>query len=169
MNTSLPAHKLPLNEQPLSSFKPLFASLPPPDPHALHGIYRAEFTGPAWLRKTAPIAIALGGLRGWWGKRFDGDRGSHNLVRRGGRLKLSLPITLAAIPSLVDGRTGVTVQYPRACPFPWPWVVDELRQIGEDCLLGMTIVNVAGLRRMAFPFLLHRQANISTQELIDEP
>ena len=144
----------PLTRKPLSYFKPLFATLSPPAVPSLKGVYRGRFTGPAWLRASAPSSLALAGLSGWWGKIFPGDGTGHNLVLRQGKLQLRFPIRLAALPSLVDSQPGLTVQYTAECPFPWPHVIDELRCLDETCLLGLTIINLGFLRRLAFPFLL---------------
>jgi hypothetical protein len=155
-----------LNQRSLASFKPLFASLVPPELASLRGIFQAELVGPAWLRRISPIAIALGGMRGWWGKVFDGTPSANNLVCRDGRVQRSLPLTLTEAPSLVDGRPGITTRY-IGCPFPWPFVVDELRWLDETILLGMMIVNVALLRALAFPFLLRRQDSSLALEIGD--
>ncbi|MCJ7529619.1 MAG: hypothetical protein MUO64_01145 [Anaerolineales bacterium] len=146
-----------LNQQPLRAFKSIFASLSPPEIHSLKGLYQAEFTGPLWLRKAAGPCLVLAGMGGWWGKEFHQDGTSVNLVYRGGRLRPHFPIRLAAMPSLVDGKPGVTVQYPKDSPFPWPLVVDELRRLDDTTLLGLTIVNAGFLRKLAFPFLLYYQ------------
>ena len=57
-----------LNQLPLSAFKPLFGSLPPPELALTTGAFQAEFTGPGWLRKIAGPGLTLVGLGGWWGK-----------------------------------------------------------------------------------------------------
>ena len=101
----------PLTGKPLSYFKPFFTTLPPPAIPSLKGVYRGRFTGPAWLRTSAPSSLALAGLSGWWGKIFPGDGTGHNLVLRQGKLQLRFPIRLAALPSLVDSQPGLTVQY----------------------------------------------------------
>jgi hypothetical protein len=150
-------HAQSLNRQPLGAFKSIFASLSPPEMHSLQGVYQAEFTGPLWLRKTAGPCLVLAGMGGWWGKEFLQDGTGVNLVYQGGRLRPHFPIRLAAMPSLVDGKPGVTVQYAKDSPFPWPMVVDELRSLDETNLLGLTIVNAGFLRKLAFPFLLHHQ------------
>lgn len=150
-------HAQSLNQQPLGAFKSIFASLSPPEMHSLQGVYQGEFTGPLWLRKTAGPSLLLAGMGGWWGKEFQPDGTGVNLVYRGGQLRPHFAIHLAAMPSLVDGKLGVTVQYPKDNPFPWPLVVDELRSLDETNLLGLTIVNVGLLRKLAFPFLLHHQ------------
>ena len=98
--------------------------------------------------------MTLAGLGGWWGKIFAGDGTAHNLVLRQGKLYRRFPIRMLTIPSLVDGKPGLTVQYTTECPFPWPHVIDELRCLDETCLLGLTIINLGFLRRLAFPFLL---------------
>jgi hypothetical protein len=144
----------PLTGKPFSSFKPFFTTLTPPTVSSLKGVYRGQFTGPAWLCFSAAPSLALAGLGGWWGKIFAGDGTGHNLVLRQGKLQPRFPIQLATIPSLVDGKPGLTVQYTPECPFPWPHVVDELRCLDETYLLGLTIINLGLLRRLAFPFLL---------------
>jgi hypothetical protein len=144
----------PLTGKPIAYFKPLFSSLPPPTIQSIHGVYRGQFTGPAWLCLSATPSLALAGLGGWWGKILPGDGTGQNLVLRQGKLYRRLPIRLVTIPSLVDGKLGLTVQYTSECPFPWPHVIDELRRLDEKTLLGLTIVNLGLLRRLAFPFLL---------------
>ncbi|MBL8365167.1 MAG: hypothetical protein JNN14_07800 [Comamonas sp.] len=46
----------------------------------------------------------------------------------------------------------------RQAPRPWRWVRDELRTLDASHLLGMTLIDLPGLRGQAFPFLLERQA-----------
>jgi hypothetical protein len=144
----------PLTGKPFPYFKPLFCSLPPPAIQSVQGVYSGQFTGPAWLRFSAAPSLALAGLGGWWGKVLAGDGTGHNLVLHQGKLYRRFPIRLVSIPSQVDGRPGLTVQYTPECPFPWPHVIDELRRLDEKTLLGLTIINLGFLRRLAFPFLL---------------
>ena len=80
-----------LNRFPLRLFKPLFATLAPPEPAGLAGKYEAAFTGPGWLRRSAAPALALGGLRGWWGKDFTPGGGT-NLVLREDTFAARLPL-----------------------------------------------------------------------------
>lgn len=72
----------PLSGKPVSYFKPLFTSLPPPTIQSLASVYRGRFTGPAWLRFSVAPSLVLAGLGGWWGKTFPGDGTGHNLVLR---------------------------------------------------------------------------------------
>jgi hypothetical protein len=153
-----------LHHQPLSAFRPLFASLIPPEISALNGTYRAEFTGPWWLRKTAGPSLALAHFRGWWGKQFTGGEDGSNLFLRDGQIKPLFSFKLALLPSLVDGKPSAVVQYLQTAPFPWYFVRDELRWLdqskggsAEGCLLGLTIINKGFLSRLAFPFILMRQ------------
>ena len=146
-----------LNRKPLSAFKPIFASLQSPLVGQVKGIYQAEFTGPGWLRAVAPPGLALLGLGGWQGKEFAGDGGGLNLVRRGGQVQRIFPVRITEAASLVDGKPCLAIHYTHKCPFPWPYVVDELRELDSSCLLGLTMVDVRGLRGLALPFLLHVQ------------
>ena len=140
--------------KPYPYFRGLFSGLQPPSAGELKGTYRASFTGPLLLRKTAGPAIALGGMPGWWGKDFTGDgRGVNLLKRREGLLRV-FPFTLEQAVSLVDSKPGLAVRYNSSCPFPWNHVLDELRWLGESYLLGMTVIDAGPLRKLAFPFIL---------------
>jgi hypothetical protein len=66
-----------------------------------------------------------------------------------------MPIELVEMTSLIDGQMGLVVTYPPGSRFPWPWVVDELRRIDDNCLFGMTLVIKRPLNMIALPFLLH--------------
>jgi hypothetical protein len=145
-----------LTHESLGGLRRLFTSLSAPD--SLTGVYRAEFVGPAWLRVLAPPSLALGGLAGWWGKAFDGRGGAVNIVVRGGTQHRVLPMTITRVPSLIDGGPGFTLSYPQGSPFPWPLIVDEVRRLDEQTLLCMTVIKPKGLRKLAFPFVLHLAA-----------
>jgi hypothetical protein len=98
--------------------------------------------------------LRLLGMPGWWGKRFDGVGGGVNLVMRDGRLQPIIPIRAEARASVIDGLPAIAVVYPPTTRFPWPYVVDELRQLDAKRLLGLTYVNRLALRRVLLPFLL---------------
>lgn len=148
------------HRQTLGSFQSLFKTLTPPEPAALAGIYQAEFVGPAWLRKTAPLSLALGGLSGWWGKAFNGQGHGDNILRRRGSFMRVLPMVVRSAPSRLDGKEGITISYPAGSPFPWPWIVDEVRRFDPTTLLGMTLVTLDWAPKVALPFLLHYRENI---------
>ena len=151
------------NAHSLRGFRKLFITLPQPTNAGLDGIFRAEFVGPGWLRATAPTALVLGGLGGWWGKQFDGAGRGMNIVHRGSTLAHTMPVALAVSHSLVDRRPCLKVTYPPSSPFPWPLAMDELRFLDDNTLLGLTIINAGPLRRVAFPFLLHKTTTDRTQ------
>jgi hypothetical protein len=146
-----------LNNKPLSAFKSIFASLQAPLLESMKGVYRAEFTGPGWLRAVAPPGLAILGLGGWQGKEFAGDGTGLNLVRRGGEVQRRFPVRITEAISLLDDKPCLAIHYTAECPFPWPHVVDELRGLDSSCLLGLTMVDVRSLRGLALPFLLHLQ------------
>ena len=146
-----------LNSLSLKQFRNLFVSLPVPDMTSIRGVYRATFVGPSWLRTSAGPALALSGLGGWWGKEFSTDGTAINIVLRTGKFFTRFPMKLVTVQSFIDGKDGLALHYQPGNPFPWMYVVDELRQINDDTLLGMTLANVSGLRNMAFPFTLQFQ------------
>ena len=124
----------------------------------LIGRWRAEFIGPWWLRASAGPSIALSGMPGWYGKRFVDAQAAVNLRRRGGQLLELLPMRYSAQPSWLDGQPCVALDYGQATRRPWRWVRDELRQLDPQHCLCLTFVDLPGLRRLGFPFLLVREA-----------
>lgn len=148
--------QLPINDLSLTDFRRAFALLTAPSVASLTGDYRAEFVGPAWLRRWAPPGLAVTPLAGWLGKAFDDQGNGINLVRRRGVVQRVLPMRAAARPSRVDGRPGVILTYAPGSAFPFPYVMDELRCIDADTLLGLSFVTQPRLGGLALPFLLRR-------------
>lgn len=124
----------------------------------LLGSWRAEFVGPWWLRRSAAPSIALSGMPGWYGKRFVDAQAAVNLQRRGEQLQELLPMRHSAQASWLDGQPCVALSYGKDARLPWRWVRDELRQLDEQHCLCLTFVDLPGLRRLGFPFLLVRAA-----------
>lgn len=145
------------NSLSLKQFKNLFTSLPVPEAASIRGVYRAFFVGPNWLRGAAGPTLVLSGLGGWWGKEFHPDGTAVNIVFRAGNFSTRFPMNLVSSKSFIDGKEGLALHYEAGNPFPWMYIVDELRRIDEATLLGMTLANLNGLRRLAFPFILQFQ------------
>jgi hypothetical protein len=144
-----------LNAWPLKAFPGLFATLAPPP--RLARLYQAEFVGPRWLRVIAPPSLGLVGLGGWWGKRFFDETTGINIVQHGERYEPRFPIHLSREASSIDRQPSLVVRYAPECPPPWPWVVDELRQIRSTLLLGLTYLQQ--FPAFPLPFLLHARDN----------
>lgn len=144
------------NHMSLKKFREYFASLVVPDPTSLHGTYSAEFVGPSWLRTFAAPALVVTGLGGWWGKEFHDNGTAINIVLRAGKFSTCFPMKFVKAQSFIDHNDGLALHYQPSNPFPWMYVVDELRRIDETTILGMTIPNVGGLRGLAFPFILQK-------------
>ena len=144
-----------LNCLGLFDFRGLFAALEPPGAEDFHGCYRGEFVGPGWLRRLAGPLLVVTGLGGWWGKDFDGQGKAVNLALREGSLKRVFPMFLVEEESLIDGKRGLALHYEADNPFPWPLIVDELRIVAPQLILGMTMVRLGPLHRLALPFVLH--------------
>jgi hypothetical protein len=149
-----------LNKLSLKDFSALFTSAAVPDIANTAGYYRATFVGPAWLRAAAGPAVAIGGLGGWWGKHLKADGTATNLVKKGENLEPRLSMRLINTTSVIDGNPALALIYDAENPFPWPHVVDELRALDPVTFLGMTYINAAPLRKMAFPFLLEHQEQV---------
>jgi len=159
---NLPTPSEQLNQLTLTGFVALFQPLTLVTVEEMNGRFSSEFIGPAWLRRSAPHLLKLGGLGNWWGKTFDGHGQGLNLVQRGDTIRAIIPVVLEERPSLLDTKPTLTIVYPTGSRFPWPWIVDELRRLDANTLLGLTMVTRFGLQRFAFPFLLH-QVNSKTQ------
>ena len=143
----------------VTEWRRTFATLPAPAVSELPGHHRGEFVGPAWLRRSAPIALALGGLGGWWGKCIDAHGGAINLVQRGGALQPTLAMTIQEGRSRLDDKPCVVLGYPKNARWPWPWIVDEARRLDAQTLLCMTGVRLRPFPTLALPFLLHHTLN----------
>ncbi|WP_199906895.1 hypothetical protein [Aeromicrobium chenweiae] len=151
-----------IHDESLRDLRRGWGSLADPRLTDLTGTFEASYVG-APLRTIAPRGLAIVGLPRWFGKRFiasgiDPARlDGVNLLRSGGGLTETLPMTAALGPSLADGRPALLVTYPRDAPRPWRWVRDEFRPWDDHTLLGMTFVDLAGLRRApGTPFVLSR-------------
>ena len=139
------------NTTSLSAWRARFLTLPAPQPAAIPGFRRVAFVGPFWLRQSAPSAIGLGGLPGWLGKRFISADQAINVLA-GGEERLPMRVEFGA--SWLDGKPVLVCGYGRDAPFPWRRVRDEFRVLSETAWLGMTLVDLPGLRRTGWPFLL---------------
>lgn len=132
-------------------------TLEPVSPEELVGDWEAEFVRP--LRTLAPRGLGLVGLPDWYGKRFTGSPVSGvNLLRTPGTTPLAevLPLQVGTGPGPADSRPTLRLTYPANARRPWRWVRDELRRLDADTLVGMTYLEVPGLRRAGTPFLLRR-------------
>ena len=67
-------------------------------------------------------------------------------------------MTCSEQPSWLNGQPCAALGYGAATRLPWRWVRDELRQLDEQHCLCLTFVDLPGLRRLGFPFLLVREA-----------
>lgn len=140
----------------IGAFPALFRSLPVVPVESLQGLYSGQLTGPLWLRLFSGPLLGLLGLPRWWGKLVAGPGVGFNLARHGQAIASTVPFTLERRPSLIDGQLGVTLVYAEAARLPLPWLVDELRPLDENTLLGMSMFARLGLHRLPVPFLLHR-------------
>ena len=142
------------------AIKRLWKSLPAPSEEALEGTHRAIFVGPAPMRALAPRGLAVLGLPGWYGKRFqmsDGGLIAVNLLCQNDALREYLEMQVRVEPSCQDGAPALVLTYSSGAPFPWREVRDEFRLLGPGELLGMTVLNRPGARAFGAPFLLRRE------------
>ncbi len=146
-----------LNQYSLRKFRQLFASLVVPETNHLSGRYRGVFVGPRWVRALAAPALKISGLGGWWGKDMYEDGKAINIVLRQEKFSTCFPMEFVRERSHIDVRDGSTLHYQKGNPFPWMFIVDEIRQIDGITLLGMTRPSFPGLRWFAFPFILQKQ------------
>lgn len=143
-----------LNRLSLFEFPEYFSSLAAPRAESLQGLYSGSFVGPAWLRRLAGPLLAITRMGNWLGKDFDAEGRAINLVRTKEGIVQKFPMQLVEQESLIDGKPGLALRYESNNPFPWPWIIDELRSIQHDLVLGMTITQIGPLARLPLPFVL---------------
>lgn len=146
-----------LNQMSLTAIRQLFARLEPPEAGSLTGIFRGFFIGPAWLQRLWPPLLAVTGLGGWCGKEIDPSGNAINLTFRQGRYERRFPMYFVHQASYLDRKPGLALRYQKDSPFPWPFILDELRRIDSETVLGMTLADIRPFRRMAFPFILQKR------------
>ena len=130
----------------------LFRTLDPPDASQVEGLHVGQLVGPLWMRVSAPIGLAIGGLPGWYGKEFFGERHGINVCKILGFEFKKLPLTSRFGTSMYDGRASLIVRYQGPKAGHWADVQDEFRRVDEHKWLGITIIDRPLVRKMAFPF-----------------
>ena len=149
-----------LNQLSLSEFSEYFSSLAAPRIDSLQGLYRGSFVGPAWLRRMAGPLLVITRMGNWLGKDIDAGGMAINLVRTDEGIVQKFPMRLVEQDSLIDGKPGLALSYEASNPYPWPWIIDELRTIQHDLVLGMTITQIGPLVRLPLPFVLQSRESM---------
>ena len=126
--------------------------LPEPELDAMTGTFDGEFAGPRPLRAAFGAGLALFGMRGWHGKRFDSPTHGINRLKDGS----GFPMYARLAPSYADGRRAIVAVYGDRERPPFRWIRDEFREYDDETLLGLSFVDAPGLRRLGAPFFLHR-------------
>ena len=151
----------PLHGLGLRQLYTCYGGLPAVPSSSRQGAWRAVFIGPWWLRLSAAPAIALSGMPGWFGKRFETPESAVNLLRSDQGLREVLSMRCEEQPSWYDARPCVALIYASNARLPWRWVRDELRQLDDDHWLCMTYVDLPLLRRLGSPFMLERAPDMT--------
>jgi len=149
-----------LNQLSLFDFPEYFSSLAAPRADALQGLYQGTFVGPAWLRRMAEPLLVITRMGKWLGKDIDAGGRAINLVRTNEGIVQKFPMQLVEQVSLIDGNLGLALSYEASNPYPWPWIVDELRSIQPELVLGMTITQIGPLARLPLPFVLQSRESM---------
>lgn len=149
-----------LNHLSLPALYRLFSSLQPPNQLTLKGLFKGSFVGPGWLRRLDTMLLGMSGLRGWWGKDFYGDGYAVNVKLHKGQVFRLFPMTFVEQTSYLNAQHGLALRYNPDNPFPWPLILDELRQIHPELILGMTLAPLGPLRYLALPFVLQHRESI---------
>lgn len=136
----------------LSDLRRRWRELPEPRLDAMAGTFDGEFAGPPPVRAAFANGLALFGMRGWHGKRFDTPASGVNRLAHG----TGFPMYAHIEPSFADGRDAIVAVYGDRERMPFRWLRDEFRELDDDTLLGLSFVDAPGLRRVGTPFLLHR-------------
>jgi hypothetical protein len=73
-----------------------------------------------------------------------------------------LPMVKVLRRSPLDGKTGYCLTYLEHSGLPWRYIVDDVRRVDDETLLGFTVLDLPILRRFSFPFLLKR-SHVATE------
>lgn len=149
-----------LDKYSLSELRRYFFSLKPPEPGSMQGLMRGYFVGPGWLKKLWGPTLFLFGFSGWCGKEINPQGEAFNILLRKGKFEKRFPMYFVQEPSHLDGQPGLAFRYHSGNPFPWNLIVDELRRIDEQHVMGMTLAELGPLKRMAFPFVLEQKGSL---------
>ena len=136
----------------LTALRRKWRELPEPPIDAMQGLFDGEFVGPRPVRSAFANGLALFGMRGWHGKRFDSPANGINRLRDG----TGFPMYARIDASYADGRKAIVATYGDSERPPFRWIRDEFRELDDDTLLGLSFVDAPGLRRVGTPFLLRR-------------
>ena len=142
----------------LKSISSYFSALPEYDGVDSTGLYKAEILGPVWLKTIAKLSLPFAGLPGWCGKRIEED-GAINLCKVRDGIQERVHMQKAIENSWLDGRSCMVLSYDSSAPVLLRPMRDEFRRIDEATLLGLSIYNLPGLRRISLPFLLKIMAD----------
>lgn len=149
-------HHNNLTKSSIRQIRSVYSQLPSANQKERIGDYRAQFIGPWWLRKSAAPSLVLSGLPGWVGKRFIDNNNATNILLLDGERIEKFEMRCIEQFSFVDHKPTIALNYGNTAPIPWRWIVDELRQLDENTMLCMTIINLPFLKNFSFPFLLSR-------------
>ena len=136
----------------LRALRTAWSSLPEPELDARAGVFDGELVGPPPVPLVLSAGLALCGMPGWHGKRFETPSRGVNRLLGGSGFEMHAAIG----PSYADGRAAIVATYGAGERVPFRWVRDEFRAWDEGTLLGLSFLDVPGLRRLGTPFLLHR-------------
>ncbi len=144
-------------EMSLKKVSRLFSQLPAVEGSMPTGDYRAEMTGPLWLRKSSGALLSGIGFSNWYGKRIFDNEQAINLRDGGAQLLEFLPMMLTTEVSRLDNKAAWLLRYPQSTHFPVRHMADELRPLNSHTLLGISYTELPGLKKLGLPFLLHKQ------------
>jgi hypothetical protein len=141
-----------MDSRSLLALRRAWPTLAEPELDAMAGTFDGEFVGPGPTPLLLSAALALCGMPGWHGKRFDTPARGINRIAPG----TGFPMEATIAPSYADGRAAIVATYGRRERAPFRWLRDEFRPLDDRTLLGLSFVDAPGLRRAGMPFLLHR-------------
>lgn len=151
MLKSIPGLKIPNTLRGLMRlFESLAEPVELPDGQAFDGC----LVGPWWLRMLGLPLLKIGALARWQGKQFGDNKHAYNRVERRGLTELVVPMAVSISPYTRGGGKAIALKYPKKSPFPWNFVLDELRPLGDGNYLGITTMDWPLIRRIPIPFVL---------------
>lgn len=139
-------------DAPMKEYREVFRQLSPLPAEQLKGSYNQIPLGSVSGTKFWMLSIIIAGLPGIQGKEFDQNGEGFNLCYLVDGIKKIGPIYIAGVgPSIIDGKPSLIIRYRSK-----RYMIDELRFLDENTLMGMGYFKFGFIHSPGYPFLLKK-------------
>lgn len=138
----------------ISILTALFESLDDPTEIPVGQKFEGILLGPSWFKLMNSPLLKVGALAGWKGKWFECEGRTLNIVARRTGDEFVVPMDTSIREYSRGSGKVIALDYPGDSPFPWNYILDEIRPLGNGDYLGTTTFRAPFARRIPIPFML---------------